>query len=57
MAVIKDYMNGACRIIVHDDYIQPPEEVKKIIDRVSQITYEQELRRHMQRIKSEKVLQ
>ena len=37
MAVIRDYMNGACRIIVRDDCIRPPEEVKKIIDRVSNI--------------------
>lgn len=48
MAVIRDYMNGPCHIIVHDDSIRPPEEVKQIIDRVSQIVYQEELRKHMQ---------
>ena len=50
MAVIQDYMNGLCHITVHDDKIRPPEEVKKIIDRVSMIIYSEELRKHMERL-------
>lgn len=45
MAVIQDYMDGPCRIIVHDDYIQPPEEVEKIIERVSRIVLQEDFRR------------
>lgn len=37
MAVIKEYMNGECRIIVHDDAICPPEKVKEIVDNCSRI--------------------
>ncbi len=51
MAVIKDYMHGACRIIVHDDYIKPPEEVKEIISRVSQIIIDEEFRKAMEKKK------
>ena len=53
MAVIRDYMNGACRIIVRDDCIRPPEEVKKIIDRVSNIVINEEMRKHMEQLKKE----
>lgn len=49
MAVIQDYMNGACHIIVHDDQIRPPEEVKQIIGRVSRIVYNEELRKYMEK--------
>lgn len=49
MGVIADYWNGPCHIIVHDDSIQPPEEVKKIVQRVSQIIYQEEFRKHMQK--------
>lgn len=49
MAVIQEYMNGACHITVYDDKIQPPEEVQKIIDRVSRLVYSEELRRHMEK--------
>lgn len=54
VAIIKDYMNGTCHIIVHDDCIRPPEEVKGIIDRVSAIVIAEELRRHMIRIEAQK---
>jgi len=54
MAVIRDYMNGACRIIVHDDSIRPPEEVKKIINRVSEIVINEEMRRHMEQLEKGK---
>ena len=47
MAVIKDYMDGPCRIIVHDDSIRPPEEVKKIVERVSQMIINEEIRKAM----------
>lgn len=47
MAVIRDYMSGPCRIIVHDDYIRPPEEIPDIIKRVSQIVLNEELRRNV----------
>ena len=53
MAVIKDYMNGPCRIIVHDDYICAPEEVQGIIDRVSTIVLSEELRRNTLKRKTE----
>lgn len=53
MAVIKEYMNGSCRIRVHDDCIKGPEEVKKIIDNVSRIVLREELRREMERRKRE----
>ena len=53
MAVIKDYYNGPCHIIVHDDCIRPPEEVKRIIDRVSEIVLAEELRRQMERKKNQ----
>lgn len=46
MAVIRDYMNGPCRIIVHDDSICTPEEVQEIVDRVSRIVLSEELRRN-----------
>ncbi len=49
MAVIKDYMNEGCHIIVHDDCIRPPEEVKEIIKRVSRIVIEEELRRQREK--------
>lgn len=47
MAVIKDYMDGECRIIVHDDSIRPPEEVKEIVKRVSQLIINEEVRKSM----------
>ena len=50
MAVVQDYMNGACHITIHDDRIRPPEEVKKIIDNVSMLVYSEELRKHMAEI-------
>ena len=46
MAIIRDYMNGPCRIIVHDDSICAPDEVQEIIDRVSKIVLSEELRRN-----------
>ncbi len=49
MAVIRDYHQGACHIIVHDDCIRPPEEVKKIIARVSEIVINEEFRKYMAR--------
>jgi len=47
MAVVQDYMNGACRIIVHDDCYKDKsqEEVKEIIDRVSLLVLGEELHR------------
>lgn len=45
MAVIKEYMNGPCKITVYDDCIQPPEEVEKIIERVSRIVLQEDFRR------------
>lgn len=48
MAVIKDYMQGECHIIVHDDYIRPPQEVERIIDRVSELVIAADMRRHME---------
>lgn len=39
MAVIKEYKQGECKIIVHDDYICAPEEVEKIINNVSRIIW------------------
>ena len=53
MSVIADYMNGPCHIIVHDDCIRPPEEVKEIIDRVSAIVIQEDMRRHMEGLKKE----
>lgn len=50
MAIIKDYMNGPCHIIVYDDCIKPPDEVARIIDRVSRIVISEELRRHMEQL-------
>ena len=46
MAVIRDYMNGPCRIVVHDDFICAPEDVQEIVDRVSRIVLGEELRRN-----------
>lgn len=38
MAVIKEYMQGACKIIIHDDFIRPDkEEVQRIVNNVSKI--------------------
>ncbi len=49
MAVIADYTSETgCRIIVHDDCIQPPEEVEKIIQRVSDLVIQEEIRKHSQ---------
>lgn len=46
MAVIKEYMSGNCKITVHDDYItHDPDEIKRIIDRVSRIVIDAEIRR------------
>lgn len=39
MAIIEERIQGACKIIVHDDYIRGPEEVKKIVDNVSRIIW------------------
>lgn len=52
MAIIQDYMDGPCHIIVYDDCIKPPEEVARIIDRVSQIVISEELRHHMEQLKN-----
>lgn len=52
MAVIRDYMNGPCRIIVHDDSICAPEEVQGIVDRVSAIVLSEELRRNTSKEKT-----
>lgn len=49
MAVVQDYMNGACHITVYDDKICSAEEVQQIIDRVSRIVYSEELRKHMEK--------
>ncbi len=54
MAVIRDYMDGACRIIVHDDSFRPPDEVKKIVGRVSQLVINEEIRKAMEAKKAEK---
>ena len=53
MAVIRDYMDGLCRIVVHDDYICAPEEVQGIVDRVSRIVLSEELRRNALKRKNE----
>lgn len=38
MAVVKDYMDGNCRIVIHDDCcITDPDEVKKILDSIAEI--------------------
>lgn len=54
MAVIKDYMNGPCHITVYDDCIQSPEEVERIIARVSEIVINEEIRKHMEQLEKEK---
>lgn len=48
MGIIEQYMNGPCRITVYDDSIRPPEEVEEIINRVSEIVYNEQFRRHME---------
>jgi len=48
MAIIEEYTRNGCTVRVHDDCIRPPEEVKQIIKRVSQIVYSEEMRRHME---------
>ena len=49
MAVIADYITETgCHIIVHDDFIQSPEENEKIIERVSDILIEAAIRRQIQ---------
>ncbi len=57
MAVIADYWNGSCHIIVHDDCIRPPEEVKKIIYRVSQLVYQEDFRRYLQEKEKRKLME
>ncbi len=52
MAVIRDYMNGPCRITVYDDSICAPEEVPGIVDRVSAIVLSEELRRSISKKKT-----
>lgn len=52
MAVVKEYVNGSCKIFIHDDSIREPEEVKKIIDRVSMIVINEEIRRSTENKKS-----
>lgn len=54
MAVIQDYYNGSCHIVVHDDYIiQDPEEVQKIVDRISQVVINAEFSRHLKKQENE----
>lgn len=48
MALIEEYMNGNCKISVYDDCIQDPEEVQRIIERVSRLVIGEELKRAMQ---------
>ena len=48
MAVVATYKHGNCEITVHDDYIQPPEEAKRIIARVSGIILDAEFRRQQE---------
>lgn len=46
MAVIQENISGACRIVVHDDYIvKSQEEIQKIVDNVSRIVINEEKRR------------
>lgn len=47
MGVIADYWDGPCHITVHDDCIRPPEEVKRIIHRVSQLVYQEDFKRYL----------
>lgn len=49
--VIKEYMDGNCKITVSDDCIQPPEEVQRIIERVSMIVVAEERRRQYEKEK------
>lgn len=48
MGVIAEYQSGACHIKVFDDSFVAPEEVNRIIGRVSQLVYNEQLRLHMQ---------
>lgn len=53
MAVIAEYTRDTgCKITVRDDYIRPSEEVKKIIERMSQIVIDGERRRAYEAQKS-----
>ena len=55
MAIIQDYYNGACHIIVHDDYIiHDPVEIQKSIDKISKIVYQEAFRRHMEELETKK---
>jgi hypothetical protein len=45
MAVISDYMDGACHIKVYDDCIRSPEESKEIMARAWGYAYEAERRK------------
>jgi hypothetical protein len=45
MAVISDYMDGACHIKVYDDCIRSPEESKEIMARAWEYAYEAERRK------------
>ncbi len=39
MAIVMDYYSGPTHIIIHDDYVVPPEEVPSILERIGDIAY------------------
>lgn len=53
MAMVKEYTDGNCKIYGYDDSVKSPEEVKKIIERVSRIVLNEEFKRVMEERKKE----
>ena len=45
MAIIADYMDGNCHIVIHDDcLVKDPEEIEKIKRRMAEIYYSRRLK-------------
>lgn len=43
MAVIKDYYNGLCRIIVYNEEVRTAQETEEIIERISKFVLQETL--------------
>ncbi len=52
MAVIAKYTHNNCKVIVHDDYIQDTDGVKRTIDNLCQIIVNEYLRNQKEKSES-----
>lgn len=57
MAIVDDYMDGNCRIIIHDDYVaKTPKEQEKILKNLAETYVKYRLREAAEEVEKNKVL-